>query len=626
MSDEAGFLPPGPLQVGSLEIQVVGPMGRVGDGLVYLARHGFQPIRLREYCPVGIVRRAEDGSLVPADPSFAPVWSDAVQRFLAQAEQLAAFPPGAPIQPVLAAAPHPAGAEHGAFLVTPPVGQTLEAALAHGLKRSPVELVRFSQQLAEALALVHGRGLTHLDIWQATVSLGHDAVQLSDFSVDNRAFMPLLQSDTGLLRPGYAAFERYSGSQTEPLGPPTDIYAASALIYRLIVGEAPRPSPERFRNPALPKLEGRTEYPADFIDAVRRGLAVEPEQRFVDGSEWLAALGGSAAPAGSSAATLEPSPPAYPPIPRGGPLPPFEPPEAAPRRRTPWLVPLILLLVLVAGALAFAFSQGWFNGSNEREEAPAPAPVSVRPRPFALPGSVSDTLGPGDRRWESGRYEDVYSVEGYAAQELELRFATSAFVPRVTVTGPGGFATALQVRRGRSDLFSVILPIRGTYNVAVTSEGAGEGPYTLAIRESLNTLAIREPPAPAPSEPVAPEPVVPKPVPEDPAPGQPPTDDPEPPVEEPPAPNRTITGTWRGPGDPGCRQPARNSLPGAPRVGSRFTSTVSGTTFVHEVVRVDGRRIETVLRNTRLAGRRFVFELSEGGDRYSIEGETWTRC
>lgn len=603
MPDDIPFLPPGPLQLGPLQVQVVGPIGRVGDGLVYHARHGFQPMRLREHAPFGLVRRVEDGTLAPADPSFASAWSDGAGRFLALAEQLRAFSPGGAVQPVLAAAPHPAGSEAGAYLLTPPILETLETALAGGLALTSEEIVLLARRLAAALAEVHARGVVHLDICPATVALSADALQLSDFAVDHRAAMRLLQSDEGLVRPGYAPLELYDAAGTEPLGPPTDIYAAAALLYRLILGAPPAPSPERFRHPAEPRLDALTGYPAALIEAIRRGLAIEPEQRFASGEAWLEAIGGDAHQAVAPAAA-EPAPAAFPPIPQGPQLPPFEEPE--PRRRRSArrvLVPLLLFAMLAAGLLAFAFAQGWFDSGDE-EQAPPSIARFVPPTRYTLGTSVADALGPGDRRWESGRYEDVYTFAGRAGQWVAIDFAARAFPPRLTITGPNGFSRTLDPSVGNTNV--LLLPSNGAFNVAVTTEGQGEGPYTLTIRETRDP----RPPEPPPEEPA------PQPQPEAEA-------EPAEPAEPRPAPS--LAGTWRSAGDPDCRRPARNQL-SVPRVGARFTSTVSGTTFVHEILRVDGRRIETILRNTRLAGRRFVFQLSESGASYAIEGETWTRC
>jgi serine/threonine protein kinase len=89
-------------------------------------------------------------------------------------------------------------------------------------------ILKLAGELANALAQVHARGLTHLDIAPDTVSLASGRLELTDFAVDNRPFMPLLESQHGLVRPGYSPIEHHDASMAEPLAAPADVYAASA--------------------------------------------------------------------------------------------------------------------------------------------------------------------------------------------------------------------------------------------------------------------------------------------------------------------------------------------------------------------------------------------------------------
>ncbi len=347
MADETTFLAPGPLPLLGADLSVVSPVGRIGDGLVYVARDAMRPARLREYCPPGVVRRVADGTLHPADARLAAAWGDATKGFLDQGHRLASIDHFA-VAPVWRAMSIEAdGVRQGAYLIGAPVGEPLGAAFAGGLLLPPDQVIGIAHDLADALAHMHALGLTHLDIGPDTVSIAGGFVTLTDFAIDNRPFMALLETQEGLVRPGYSPIEHYDASMAEPLGPPADVYAASALLFRLISGRDPAPWQERWRDPSSAQLGDRGEYPTTFIDAIRKGLAIEPDDRFRDAGEWQAAmdLRGPDAPRAGLPMTVDrsvtiPFDPADPLPPAPGPVPvrlePVMPPVTA-QRRIAWV-------------------------------------------------------------------------------------------------------------------------------------------------------------------------------------------------------------------------------------------------------------------------------------------------
>src|SRR5690348_1496022 len=70
-----------------------------------------------------------------------------------------------------------------------------------------------------------------------------------------------------------------------------------------------------------------------------------------------------------------------------------------------------------------------------QEGAPAP-------RPLAIGQSLSGELSLSDNQRRSGKYEDVYLIEGRQGERVDLRLLSDAFDPYLVVSGPGGYSMA----------------------------------------------------------------------------------------------------------------------------------------------------------------------------------------
>jgi serine/threonine protein kinase len=522
--------------------------------------------------------------LEPADESFAVAWQQGLAQFIAKGDALAAVRhPG--IAPILATRP-------GGYLIGEPVGEPLSAALAPGLKLSAYEIQLLARDLAAALAEVHARGLAHFDVSPDTVSIASGAVQLTDFAVDNRPFLPLLESQEGLVRPGYSPIELHDGTLAEPLGPRADVYAASTLVFRLITGRDPAPWQERWRDPDASELPDQESYPPAFLAAIRQGMAVEPEQRFADAASWLAAMGPPPAPPIAPLKRDVPPEPVPEPVPITAP-----PPPSPPQRRsaaTPILILAIILLGAAVGAL-YAWQQGWFappaEEQAENRSAPLPEPQREATSP-ALPeiqpgGTVSGLLTRNDERRSVGSYQDSFTLSGRRGQRLELRLSSGDFDPLVEITGPGFRASNDDDADAgtRDSRLVVTLPRDGTYRINVAGARPGAtGAYLLEL------------------------------------------------VDAPPEPNRDIltldlglasglAGEWHALDDPDCQLPAVNTV-----LGDQLISRIGGDTYRHRIIETGSGAIRTVLVDGRLEGRAFEFRLDSDGVSYEIGGERWVRC
>ncbi len=236
------------------------------------------------FFPSGAVR--EIGGRLTAVPEAAEAYAAALDAFETLGQRLQTLAPRAVLKVEAVAR-----TANGGFWLQSPPGVTLEAWLAdHPGPVSTPLLSAFARRLAQALGEVHTAGLVHGDLSPRAVLIDGDEVRLTGFMVDRRPFFRALRSQEGLVESGYAPPEAHDGALRQPIGPAADLYAASALLQRLLTGHAP---------PAanLPiRLAGENAWPDDIaipaglragIDA---GLAPATTARPASAEAWLAGL------------------------------------------------------------------------------------------------------------------------------------------------------------------------------------------------------------------------------------------------------------------------------------------------------------------------------------------------
>jgi len=340
VEDESLVAPRGPPRLDP-DVRLIGTGRRRGDGLVHDVWVGLRQGRLREYAPPGAAIRDKDGRLTCRD-EHRRAWLQGCVLFQEQAQRLYAAAPAC--VPRIWRVSEETG---GAWLIAAPGGEPLSEALARGLAMPPDAVMRFARDLADALAAIHGLGLTHLDICTETVSIMSGQIMLGDFAVDERPFLHLLGREEGLVRPGYSPIEMYDGDISEPLGPAADIYAASALVYRLMTGAEPPRWQDRWRDGGSLLPSAPAGYPPAFVEAIRRGLAIEPHHRHQDARAWKQAMGVPPAPSNPTPPHPEPARPETDEPPWPDPAVPAVWPPAS-TRRAGWLVVAIIGLLGLA--------------------------------------------------------------------------------------------------------------------------------------------------------------------------------------------------------------------------------------------------------------------------------------
>ncbi len=255
------------------------PLRRVG-ALETFAVEGAALEAVR-FVPAGAVREA-DGKLT-AISEAAEQYAAAVDAFEALGMRLQSTAPSAalPVQAVARAA-------GGCFWLQPTTGVTLEDWLDDnpGPVAEPI-VVAFARHLSKALEELHAAGIVHGDLSPRAVLIEGDEVRLTGFMVDRRPFFRPLRSQQDLVEPGYAPPEAHDGALRHPIGPAADLYAASALLQRLLTGRAPPP--------ATARVAGDDAWPAVATSAglragIEAGLATVASERPASAAAWLAGL------------------------------------------------------------------------------------------------------------------------------------------------------------------------------------------------------------------------------------------------------------------------------------------------------------------------------------------------
>jgi TolB-like protein len=246
------------------------------------------------------------------------------------------------------------------------------------------DALRWTLELAEALACAHEHGIVHRDIKPENVLLsggsGGDAgVQphalLADFGVA-RALQTsgtdrLTETGLALGTPAYMSPEQSVGDAA--LDGRSDLYSLGCVLYELLVGEPPYPGPtaqaivaKRLTDPVPSARRLRETVPPGVDQLLQRLMAKTPADRFASAVELVAALKGSSA----SAATRD---------------------LAVPRRRSRIVVGAAGLVVIAGTLLGIGVARSRAHSEARLD----PAAVAVLPFRITAPDRSLEYLGEG---------------------------------------------------------------------------------------------------------------------------------------------------------------------------------------------------------------------------------------
>ena len=165
---------------------------------------------------------------------------------------------------------------------------------------APMELreaIQLLEPIASALDHAHAHGILHRDIKPSNILLQKDGTPvLADFGLAKMAgsMRRLTGSGTVMGTPEYMSPEQ---AADDPVGPSSDRYSLAVVAYELLTGRVPfqadTPAAVLLAQvtkamPATRELRG--ELSAHIEDALRRGLAKIPEDRYDSAAAFVAAL------------------------------------------------------------------------------------------------------------------------------------------------------------------------------------------------------------------------------------------------------------------------------------------------------------------------------------------------
>ncbi len=168
----------------------------------------------------------------------------------------------------------------GIFVIAYPLG---ERSLADRLKTrlSVQTALDYTEQLLDAVAHAHERGVIHCDIKPENVLLFEDEseLRLADFGIGRFGVKTLIGSGSGTV--GYVAPEQALGK----LSFRSDVFSLGLLLYRMFTGHLPE---WPFEWPPAGHAILRRKLHPDMIAMIRRSIEVNARKRFPHGSAMLA--------------------------------------------------------------------------------------------------------------------------------------------------------------------------------------------------------------------------------------------------------------------------------------------------------------------------------------------------
>jgi eukaryotic-like serine/threonine-protein kinase len=178
-------------------------------------------------------------------------------------------------------------------------GESLRHRLERETQLAVDDAVRIAREVLSALDYAHRHGVVHRDIKPENILIHEDQALVADFgialAVKAAGGARMTQTGLSLGTPAYMAPEQAMGERA--IDGRADIYATGAVLYEMLVGEAPFTGPtvqaivaRVMTESPRPVTGQRKSVPQNVNAAVLRSLEKLPADRFHSAAEFSAAL------------------------------------------------------------------------------------------------------------------------------------------------------------------------------------------------------------------------------------------------------------------------------------------------------------------------------------------------
>jgi serine/threonine-protein kinase len=187
-------------------------------------------------------------------------------------------------------------------------GQDLQHIIRDNPKMPLERILKFAQQIAEALAAAHAEGVVHRDLKPQNLLVDkNDQIFVCDFGLAKsfeEGAIGMTRTGAFLGTPRYMSPEQVEG---KPADGRADLYAFGLILYEMVIGDVPFTGESTLKvmyqriqeKPKSPKLL-RPDLPNWLVKIIMRCLERDPNDRYQNAYEILADLQGGASGSGIS--------------------------------------------------------------------------------------------------------------------------------------------------------------------------------------------------------------------------------------------------------------------------------------------------------------------------------------